>query len=239
MKRTKESKIKKSMSLRKKIAIIIVIFVVALGSVFAALLLTHERLAYSEAKDYASGILNTRELVENFFDTAPKNLEFSDDEARVISDFEASLEKNRTYMESLAASTALKDGAVEEKYLQAKEKYEYIERLARIWSDAKLLLDVTDENLAKLKESKSEVLSKLAEELIEYRMELSDFKAKYSDGSGDGLIEEYGKMQLIGDGLNKEFEAISLDELLGMSRDDIMTFYATIEELNNVLAERI
>lgn len=239
MKRTREKRSKKSMPNGKKMAIVVAIFVIVFGAVFLTLFLTRERLAYSEAKDYVSGMLNTRELINKFIDTAPRSLEFSDEEQRIVDDFDAALEKNRSYMESLAVSSALKDEAVNEKYLLVKDKYGAIERLAAVWGDTKKLLDMTDENLLALKESRSEKLKELAEELIEYRLELKNYKAKYSGSSDAGMIEEYGKLQLIGDEINEKYRNTTIEEILGMSRDDIASFYATIEELNNVLAERV
>ncbi len=42
-----------------------------------------------------------------------------------------------------------------------------------------------------------------------------------------------------GDELKKKYAEIKMDDVLGMSRDDILRFYGTIEELDNYLAEKI
>jgi hypothetical protein len=64
---------------------------------------------------------------------------------------------------------------------------------------------------------------------------------KYGDNKekSNELIEAYGKIQVRGDELNKKYNALTLDDLLGMSRDDILSFYAKIEELKSILAKKI
>jgi hypothetical protein len=169
-----------------------------------------------------------------------KSLDYSDEEKAIVDEFEKALEKCKNYITSLEASNVLKDEAVAEKFANVKAKYASIEKIGDIWNDVKLLKDLTDDNLATLKKSKSEFLQVLAEELSEYRAEVANFKRKYSEDAkkDSAVIEAYGRMQLIGDNLNKKYEKVKLDDVLGMSSDDILGFYATIEELNNLLSAK-
>ena len=137
----------------------------------------------------------------------------------------------RNYITSFEALNVSKDKEVAEKFNEAKGEFGKLETLYKIWGDVKLLLDPTDENLATLKNSSSQGLRTLAEELGEYRAELANFKKQYT---ADG----YSKLEKIGEDLNKKYENVTLDEIAGMSRDDILRFYATIEELNSLLATR-
>ena len=70
---------------------------------------------------------------------------------------------------------------------------------------------------------------------------MAEFHEKYKTNAkkSDAAIEEYGQLMVEGDELTSEFEKVELADVLGMSRDDILGFYATIEELNNKLSEKL
>jgi hypothetical protein len=240
MKRMKEEKPRREMARNRRMLILGVIGVVALLAVFIVLSITRQRIAYAEAHDMVSEIAATKGAMWDFLNNAPESLDFTDDEQKRVDEFEATLTKTENYIESLSASSAMKNAEVAQAYEGVKAEYPKIQQLAKVWGDVKLLLDLTDENIAKLKESSSERLKVLGEELSEYRAEMANFHEKY-DGRAktEGLIEEYGKMYNIGAELEKEYAEISLSDILGMSSDDILRFYATIEELNNKLSEKI
>ena len=240
MRRLSEEKVKRPMSTGKKVVLVALLGVLALGGVFGILALTHERINYAEARENVSEIAKTRESVEKLFDAKLESLELTDEDKAIISEFEGALEKCKNYITSLEASNVLKDAAVAEKFNAVKEKYALVEKLSNSWNDTKLLFDLTDENLAKLKKSESEALKVLAEELSEYRAEVANFKKQYAANAkkDSAVIEAYGKMQLIGEDLNKKYADVKLETIIGMSRDDILGFYETIEELNNVLTAR-
>lgn len=240
MRRLSEEKVKRPMSTGKKVVLVALLGVLALGGVFGTLALTHERINYAEARENVSEIAKTKESVEKLFDAKLESLELTDDSKAIISEFEGALEKCKNYITSLEASNVLKDAAVAEKFNAVKEKYALVEKLSNSWNDTKLLFDLTDENLAKLKKSESEALKVLAEELSEYRAEVTNFKKQYAANAkkDSAVIEAYGKMQLIGEDLNKKYADVKLETIIGMSRDDILGFYETIEELNNVLTAR-
>lgn len=240
MRRASAERTKREMSLGKKILLVAIFGILALVGVFSVLALTHERINYDEARENVAEIAKTKEPIEKFFDAKIDKLEMNDGVKVQIAEFEGAIEKSKNYITSLEASNVLKDEAVKEKFKAVKEKYAAIEKLSKTWEEVKLLFDLTDENLATLKKSENEYLKTLAEELSEYRLEVANFKKQYeaSTTKDSGVIESYGKMQLIGEGLNKKYEKATLEDVLGMSRDDISGFYATIEELNKVLTAR-
>lgn len=240
MRRASAERTKREMSLGKKVLLVAIIGILALVGVFSVFALTHERINYDEARENVAEIAKTKEPIEKFFDAKIDKLEVNDEVKAQISEFEGAIEKSKNYITSLEASNVLKDEAVNEKFKAVKEKYATIEKLSKTWEEVKLLFDLTDENLATLKKSENEYLKTLAEELSEYRLEVANFKKQYetSTTKDSGVIESYGKMQLIGEGLNKKYEKATLEDVLGMSRDDISGFYATIEELNKVLTAR-
>lgn len=240
MRRLKEDKPRREMARDRKITIIAIIGVVVMLVVFVVLAVTRERIAYTEAHDMVSGIASTRGAVEKFLDKEPKSLEFTEAEQKRMDEFEAALTKTKDYIESLSASNVMKNAEISEAYEKVKAEYPKIEKMAAIWNDVKLLLDLTDENIAKLKDSESEKLAVLGEELSEYRAEMTNYHQIHDNGAKkDRLIEDYGKMHNIGAEFEKEYAEIKLDDILGMSRDDILQFYATIEELNNKLSEKV
>lgn len=240
MRRLGEERVCRPMSTGKKVVLVLVLGVLALVGVFGALALTHERINYAEARETVSGIASTKESIEKLFDAKLESLDLSDEDKAVMDEFETALAKCKDYKTSLEASNVLKDEEIAKKYDEVKEKYARIEKLSQSWNDVKLLFDLTDENLATLKKSSNQTLKTLAEELSEYRAEVANFKKQYETNAkkDSAVIEAYGKMQLIGDDLNKKYENMSLETIIGMSRDDILGFYETIEELNNILTAR-
>ena len=240
MRRLGEERVRRPMPTGKKVVLVLVLGVLALIGVFGALALTHERINYAEARETVSGIASTKESIEKLFDAKLESLDLSDEDKAVMEEFETALAKCKDYKTSLEASNVLKDEEIAKKYDEVKEKYARIEKLSQSWNDTKLLFDLTNENLATLKKSSNQTLKTLAEELSEYRAEVANFKKQYEANAkkDSAVIEAYGKMQLIGDDLNKKYENMSLETIIGMSRDDILGFYETIEELNNILTAR-
>ena len=241
MKHLSEEKPRKRMPRKKKIVIAVIAGVVVCLGVLATLILTRERLAYNEAYDMTVEIAGTKAAVEGFLDSKPEDLEFDEKEQAQIKDFEEALNKCANYLESFSALNVMKDEKIDEIYNKAKDKSDMLEKLKTIWGDVKLLLEINDENLEKLKSSSSKKLAELATKLSEYRAKLAEFHAKYEMNAkkSDAAIEEYGQLMVEGDELSAAFEKVELKDILGMSRDDIMGFYETIEELNNKLSEKL
>lgn len=224
----------------KKVALLLLVGAIVLVAVFSGLAITRKKLSFDEARDAVAEIAKTREVFDGFFDAKIESIDFSEETSARITEFETALEKCENYMTSLSASSTMENAQVAEKYAAVKAEYGKIERIGNIWKDVKSLTNLTDDGIEELLKSQSEALRVLAEELKEYRAEVANFKKKYGSNatSTAKLMEEYGKMQLIGDDLNKKYASISLDEVLGMSRDDISEFYAKIEELNRALLEK-
>lgn len=224
----------------KKVALLLLVGAIVLVAVFSGLAITRKKLSFDEARDAVAEIAKTREVFDGFFDAKIESIDFDEETSAKITEFETALEKCENYMTSLSASSTMENAQVAEKYATVKAEYGKIERIGSIWKDVKSLTNLTDDGIEELLKSQSEALRVLAEELKEYRAEVANFKKKYGSSTAQTakLMEEYGKMQLIGDDLNKKYASISLDEVLGMSRDDISEFYAKIEELNRALLEK-
>lgn len=241
MQRIKTEKKRRETSKGKKIFACIICGVIALSIVFCFFAFRHERLNYVEARDITAEIIRTKSSIEKIFDTAPSSLDLSDDEQKVMQDFETVVDKYKNYVTSLKASNIQKDEKVVEKFSKVEAEYGKIEKLAAIWGDVKLVKDLSDENLEKLKSSQSEYLQQLAKDLSGYRAEIAEFKNKYGEGTKGSteLMAEYSKIELKGDEIAKKYSDVQLGSILGMSRDDISGFYATIEELDKYLSEKL
>ena len=199
-------------------------------AVLALVLFVATRVDYSGAKDLTGEILDTRVDVEAFFEQSERVEIFADA-------FEEAVPKAREALRKLAGSSAMKDSRVKEGVEQAQGEFAKLEKMASIWKDVDSLGDLSDENLAKLKKSESKFLAAFAKEFEDYMKECAAYKEKYGAEKDDDLIREYGEIWNKGEDLKKKAQA-SIDEIFGMSRDDIMAFYAKIKELDEYLATK-
>ena len=215
----------------KKVLVLIGIGLVAVAAVFVIAIMNH--VDYSGAKEQASKVAATSDAVEAFLDAE----EFDEGKA---SAFESAVAEAREALGKLAESSATKDSRVKDSIEQAQSEFTKLEKVEKIWSDAKLMQDLSDENLAKLKTSESEYLKKIAGELSDYRKKLADYREKYGEGKEQSqeIIKEFGEIWNEGEKLEQSVGEAKVEDVLGMSRDDIMAFYAKIEELNKYLATK-
>jgi hypothetical protein len=85
-------------------------------------------------------------------------------------------------------------------------------------------------------------LKNISKDLEDYRKKVKDFKEKYANLKGvdkTQLDNDYAAITNAGQELTKKYAEIKTDDVYKMSRDDILSFYATIEELNKYLSEKI
>ena len=245
MKHLKEHKEHTPLSKGKKIAICIVIGLVVAGGVFTTLFFVNRISGYREAKNYTDEILGTKDAVVAYLDRKLDGEKLTEDDKKAIDDFKTAVEKAESYTESLSASKALKDKNVSEKYEKAKEEltkasvYKTIEqKIFGVLKDG----EISEEELKVFDDSDNEFLKSVSSDLKEYRKKVSDFKEKYTDLKGANkkqLDDDYAAITNAGQELTKKYSEIKIDDVYKMSRDDILSFYATIEELNNYLSEKI
>ena len=188
------------------------------------------RVDYGEAKECANEILATKTAVETFLNMADR------DDAAADS-FEKAVPTAREALNKLADSSATKDSRVKEDVEQAQAEFAKIEKSEHIWNDVKAVEDLSEESLSRLEKSESKYLSEFAKEYREYLKEFAAYKEKYGAKKDGDLIKEYGEIWNKGEELVQKSKA-SVEDIMGMSRDDIMAFYAKIEELNKYLATK-
>ena len=245
MKHLRSDKPKEPVS-KVKIAIICVVCaLLAFGVTLAVLLAMRGNLGYEEARNYADEILKTKDSVAVFLDMEFDDLEIDDEEETKIELFEKASDKAKQYMESLSASSALKNEQVAEKYEQAKKDFARIEDVTKAEKDLVGLLGeegIDTEKLAELTKSENEYIKKFAKDLSEYKKLATEFGEKYSDNATideDAMIVDYGNFQIKGEEILSEYENVSFEDIFGYSKDDVLKFYASIEELVSILNEKI
>ena len=244
MKHLKEEKSKKSMSRITKIIICVVIGILVAVGVCTGLWLKNRVTGYREAKNYAEEIMKTKSSVEKYFDEKIGEEGLTDNNKKTYEDFVDAVKKSSDYMESLGATGVLKNETVNEKYEVAKSDLEKLTKAKDI--EAKLMEIVadgefSDYDLAQMSEM-GDYLKNMADEIVAYRKKVTDFNAKYENLKGANkkeLDSDYAALVAAGDALKKKYAEIKIEDVTGMSRDDILRFYGTIEELDKYLAEKI
>lgn len=220
-----------------KILVLIGAGVASLAIVFGVMALIRTssgaKIDYKSASDKVSELAKTKTAIIAMLDS-------KEDNQQIATDFETAIKKGEAEMSALATMDFLKDSEASSRYDKAMSEYGAVKKLGKIWNDTKLLADLTDSNLEKLKQSESEYLRTMATELADYREKQKAFETQYGAGGkvSDGLTNAYGEIWLKGEELKEKYRSVTLDDILGMSRDDIMKFYATIEELNKYLSEK-
>ena len=245
MKHLKSDKPKAPVSKAKIIVICVICALVAFGATLAVLLAMRGNLGYEEARNYADEILKTKDSVAVFLDTEFSDLEIDEEEQTRIDLFEKASNKAEQYMESLGASSALKNKEVAEKYEQAKSDFEKIKDVAKVEKDVFGLLGeegINEEKLKELADGDSEFLKKFAKDIIDYKKLAADFAEKYSDIKSvneDAMVVDYGNFQIKGEEILEDYKDVSFKDIFGYSKDDVLKFYASIEELVSILNEKI
>jgi hypothetical protein len=104
------------------------------------------------------------------------------------------------------------------------------------------LFDSEEINLSEIEKSDNEFLKKFAKTISDYKEEATNFVEKYQDVGTideDVMIEDYGKFQLKGESIIDEYSETSFKDIFSYSKDDVLKFYASIEELVSILNEKI
>lgn len=242
MKHLKTERKREPISKTKIIVICVVLGVLAFGGTLLGLLLSRGNLGYEEARNYADEILKTKVEVSEFLDGEVKDIELTDEEKTKFENFEKATDKAASYLENLSASNALKNKEVNEKYEKAKADFEKLQEVAKTEKALYGLFNSEEIDLSEIEKSDNEFLKKFAKTISDYKEEAKNFVEKYQDVETideDVMIEDYGKFQLKGESIIDEYSETSFKDIFGYSKDDVLKFYASIEELVSILNEKI
>ena len=242
MKHLKTERKREPISKTKIIVICVVLGVLAFGGTLLGLLLSRGNLGYEEARNYADEILKTKVEVSEFLDGEVKDIELTDEEKTKFENFEEATDKAASYLGNLSASNALKNKEVNEKYEKAKADFEKLQEVAKTEKALYGLFGSEEIDLGEIEKSDNEFLKKFAKTIGDYKEEAKNFVKKYQDVETideDVMIEDYGKFQLKGESIIDEYSETSFKDIFGYSKDDVLKFYASIEELVSILNEKI
>jgi uncharacterized membrane-anchored protein YhcB (DUF1043 family) len=235
----KEKKQKKSFPIWVIAAICLVAGLIIAAIVFFVLVKISEAEDLRKIQEKTDEIFGTRTAVEKYLNAKSETVELSEENKAIFAEFEDAVDKAGSLLKDLGEIRNMKDGDGKEKYEAAAEKLGNLQKVSEI---EQLLMDaiedgaLSDEELDQFTNADSEYLKNLAKDYKDYRTKVAEFNEKYADLKGKNKAEldaDYAKIQQDGNDLAKKYAEIKFDDVYGMSRDDILKFYATIEELNN------
>ena len=227
------------------IAIFVAIGLIVATVVFIVMMKVAEAEGYRKAKEDTDEILGTREAVAAYLSAENEGEKLSDENKEKFENFEKAVDELSEKMNKLGESRVVHDESIRVKYDEATDQLgnlQYVSETEQMLADAMEDGALSDEEIEQISNSESEYLKKMAEDFKEYRAKVKEFNEKYADLKGKDkaqLDADYAKIQQDGNELKKKYEKIEFDDVYGMSRDDILKFYATIEELNKILTEKI
>ena len=227
------------------IAIFVAIGLIVATVVFIVMMKVAEAEGYRKAKEDTDEILGTREAVVAYLSAENEGEKLSDENKEKFENFEKAVDELSEKMNKLGESRVVHEESIRVKYDEATDQLgnlQYVSETEQMLADAMEDGALSDEEIEQISNSESEYLKKMAEDFKEYRAKVKDFNEKYEDLKGKDkaqLDADYAKIQQDGNELKKKYEKIEFDDVYGMSRDDILKFYATIEELNKILTEKI
>ena len=224
--------------------ILVVVGLLVAGIVCFVLIKNAEVDDLRRSRELTENIAGTKVAVEEYFSAKSETVELTDETKELFEDFENAVAKLNEYMGELGEHGAVKNGDAKSKYDEARAAYDH---LREVGETEQQLMNVTNdgalsnEELDELANGKNEFLKNLANEYKEYRTKVTEYNEKYVDLKGKNKTEfdeDSAKLKQAGEDLAKKYAEIKFDDVYGMSRDDILKFYATIEELNKILAEK-
>ena len=236
-----------------RIVACVVLGLVVAGAVLLSLLFINRIKGYDVAKSYTDDILATKSDVLAFVNAKIEaddgnNVLFGENELAIFEKFSDAVKKNDELMESISASDVMRDEDVKNKYKEAVEAFGKLNDIYNKENGLKgLLADgiVSDDELESLAEFDNDYIKQLTEDLIEYRKIVASFNEKYPEGkkiSSDEkktLDEDFAVVLETGKKISEKYTVANYKKVIDIKIDEIESFYSLIEELREILAERM
>jgi hypothetical protein len=178
-------------------------------------------------------VASTRGAVEKFIDTKAVDVKLTEDELKVWTDFEEAYSKaNNSY------NKARNYDLMKSERNKTDEEWQKVQKLYKAEQTIKLATDgeLSDEDIAKMKESEVGVIASYATDLGDYRAKIAEFNTQYKEvdiSKNDEMNTAKDSLVKLGEELTQRYAKMSLADVLEMSRDDILAFYDTIDLLKN------
>lgn len=205
---------------------------IAAGIVFSMLLVGRIR-ANDECRVSLAEVASTRSAVEKFIDSKAEDVKLTDEELKVWTDFEEAYNKaNNSY------NKARNYDLMKSERNKTDEEWKRVEKLYKAEQVIKLATDgeLSDEDIAKMKESEVGVIASYATDLGDYRAKIVEFNTQYKEvdiSKNDEMNTAKDSLVKLGEELTQRYAKMNLADVLEMSRDDILAFYDTIDLLKN------
>ena len=205
---------------------------IAAGIVFSMLLVGRIR-ANDECRVSLAEVASTRSAVEKFIDSKAEDVKLTDEELKVWTDFEEAYSKaNDSY------NKARNYDLMRSERDKTDEEWKRVEKLYKAEQAIKLATDgeLSDEDIAKMKESEVGVIASYATDLGDYRAKIVEFNTQYKEvdiSKNDEMNTAKDSLVKLGEELTQRYAKMNLADVLEMSRDDILAFYDTIDLLKN------
>ena len=205
---------------------------IAAGIVFSMLLVGRIR-ANDECRVSLAEVASTRSAVEKFIDSKAEDVKLTDEELKVWTDFEEAYNKaNNSY------NKARNYDLMKSERNKTDEEWKRVEKLYKAEQVIKLATDgeLSDEDIAKMKESEVGTISAYATDLGDYKAKVAEFNTQYKEvdiSKNDEMNTAKDSLVKLGEELMQRYAKMSLADVLEMSRDDILAFYDTIDLLKN------
>ena len=160
-------------------------------------------------------------------------MKLTDEELKVWTDFEEAYSKaNNSY------NKARNYDLMRSERDKTDEEWKRVEKLYKAEQVIKLATDgeLSDEDIAKMKESEIGTISAYATDLGDYKAKVAEFYTQYKDvdiSKNDEMNTAKDALVKLGEELTQRYAKMNLVDVLEMSRDDILAFYDTIDLLKN------
>lgn len=228
-----------------KIGLCIVAALVIAGAVFAGLFFANktkdeqaEKANYKEVQAKVEKLVSGKEETEKLLDLKLKSAKLSEEEQKVVEEFEKVVPDDNHVQEVLQEIKNInddKDETIKEAVDRAASSYIYLRTLYLIEKDMSVMYDgeLSDKDLEALNKSDYEYLVGMAKDINDYRGKVKKLSAKDKDFEKNykALLEEGNK-------LNKKYASVKLENITGTKKEDILAYYDRISELNKILLEQ-
>ena len=205
---------------------------IAAGIVFSMLLVGRIR-ANDEYRASLAEVASTRSAIEKFIDSKAEDVKLTDEELKVWTDFEEAYSKaNNSYNKARNYDLMKSERDKTDEEWKRVEKLYKAEQVIKLATDG----DLSDEDIAKMKESEISTISAYATDLGDYKAKVAEFYTQYKDvdiSKNDEMNTAKDALVKLGEELTQRYAKMNLVDVLEMSRDDILAFYDTIDLLKN------
>ena len=205
---------------------------IAAGIVFSMLLVGRIR-ANDECRASLAEVASTRSAIEKFIDSKAEDVKLTDEELKVWTDFEEAYSKaNNSYNKARNYDLMKSERDKTDEEWKRVEKLYKAEQVIKLATDG----DLSDEDIAKMKESEISTISAYATDLGDYKAKVAEFYTQYKDvdiSKNDEMNTAKDALVKLGEELTQRYAKMNLVDVLEMSRDDILAFYDTIDLLKN------